>query len=172
MKTYQEFINENKSVLKYFSKYQRYKSIISKNIDDITDEDIEFILNYLVDEEGVIMGESFDVGVYKKPDILKHLLSHIKNIQNKPNPIILYRILNVKSKNDINLKNLGKHYQLDDKELTGILDFSNGWVIKIETDKSNINLDYMFRTNIGFPHEFEVTLKEYSDYKILAIYYK
>jgi hypothetical protein len=177
MKTFQQFLNEethwtnqDNIIYKRMDLYQRYKSIIAKNIDDITPDDIKFVLDYLVDEEGVIMCEPFDERTCEKPDILKHLLSHFKNVQNESNPITLYRILNVQSKDDINLKRLGKHYQLSDKELRYTLDFSDGWIIKIKTDKKNINLDYMFRTNIGFPNEFEVTLKDYSDYEILDIY--
>jgi len=175
MKTFKEFLNEE-SINEWrdvpIESFERYHSIKTKNIDDITLEDIKFVLNYLADEEGLIMGE-FVGGVYTKSDILKHLLSHFKNIQNEPNPITLFRILNVSSKNDINLKRLGKHYQLSDMNLGNLdLGFSNGWVVKIETDKSNINVDFMFKTNIGYPNEFEVTLKDYSDYKILDIYEK
>lgn len=175
MKTYQQFIKESdeqiyKSVKRRMDKHQRYKSIISKHIDNLTDEDIEFVLDYNL-SNGVEMGCALDPGVYKRPDILKHLLDHFHTVQKMSNPITLYRILNVKSKEDINLRNVGKHYQISDVDLCNVLDFCDGWIVKVLADKKDINLDYMIRTNIEFPYEKEVTLKEYPEVDVIGVYH-
>lgn len=102
-------------------------------------------------------------------------------LQNIPEPLILYRLLNVKSQKDIKKDKLGKHY-VGDKEMFDDEDFldsasilngndkiENWYIVTIETNKDNLDIDSMLGNRAEYPTEFEFTIKDDKNIKIIGI---
>ena len=101
----------------------------------------------------------------------------LKNMPSKP---ILYRLLNVSSKADINTKNLGKSY-VGNKDMYDDPDFLESFlyrygeeqkkwfIIKIETALNNIDIEHSMSIVAEYPDEIEFTLIDDRNLKILDI---
>jgi len=103
-----------------------------------------------------------------------------KIINDLPNSINLYRILQVDKRSDINKKNLGKHFT-DNKDnfndgFLQSLGFSRGeiqekkfYIVTIAIDKTQIDFENTIATRLTHPYEDEYTLKENANYKIIEV---
>jgi len=93
---------------------------------------------------------------------LKDLINWYKSL---PNELILYRIVNVDDKNQINLKKLGSHYSYDKLGLSSSHSFVTGYgdkkyLITVRANKSMIDVTETLSNNILYPSEKEITLKD------------
>jgi hypothetical protein len=101
-------------------------------------------------------------------------------IKNIPETVTLYRLLNVDNEESINKDKLGLHY-VGDKDMFDDYDFvesfmhrygekTKKWfVVKIETEKENIDLGQTLGNRAEYPNEFEISLKDDNNLKIIEI---
>jgi len=102
-------------------------------------------------------------------------------LNNIPNPLFLYRLLNVDDKKDINLKVLGKHW-VGDKDMLEDQDFlysssilggndpiKKWFIITVETSPDNLDIEQMLGNRAEYPEEYEFTLKDDKDLKVINI---
>lgn len=102
-------------------------------------------------------------------------------LKNIPNKLILYRLLNVDSINDINKKELGRSYvgdkdMFDDEDflysasiLSGNDPIKTWYIVTIETTPDNLDIDTMLGNRAEYPTEYEFTLKSSVNLKIIDI---
>jgi len=102
-------------------------------------------------------------------------------LNNIPDPVILYRLLNVKNKEDIDKNNLGIHFVgdsglFDDSDflysasiLSGNDEILNWYIVTIETTEDNIDIDSTLGNRAEYPYEYEYTIKNDIDLKIIDI---
>ena len=98
-------------------------------------------------------------------DQLNTLINHYDNLQNK---LTLYRIIYLNDPNDLNKNNIGKHYSENKQDLInnhydrgslyGNQQGEYAYLITIETNKTNIDIEKSIENNILYPHEQEITL--------------
>lgn len=103
----------------------------------------------------------------------------LQNLQKALNneEVILYRILDVSSKEDIDIEQLGNHFTLDynifydDVTLfdIGIKKNKKLFVVKITSPIENIDMENTIEANINYPFEKEVFLKTLDNIDILNI---
>ena len=101
---------------------------------------------------------------FEDNDIKTELKGLKKHLENLPEEIKLYRIINVDDKSDINLKQLGSHYSHSKKDLLDSHTFAAGhgdkkFLITVNAKKSQIDLFSTLENNILYPNEQEITLK-------------
>lgn len=142
---------------------------------------IEFAQDFL---DRVYKGEPW--GHHSYEDIEDRVLDFAKSdfpygLQNIPNPLILYRMLNVSSVDDINRSALGKHYvgdksMFDDEEFLYSASILGGnkkverlLIVTVETTPDNLDIEDMLGIRAEYPEEYEYTLKNDNDLKILDI---
>lgn len=94
-------------------------------------------------------------------EVLDDIINTVKTL---PNPIKLYRIIHVDSKDDIDLRNPGSHYGKNKKDLLSSHSFADGvgdesYMITVLAPKSLIDIEETIYNNVLYPHENEVTLK-------------
>ena len=88
----------------------------------------------------------------------------------------LYRILSVNNIDEINQRNLGKSYVGTKKlfneeffESIGIQRNKQMFVVTIETDLKNIDLYETINSKMEYPEEYEYSLKNWENLKIINI---
>ena len=101
-------------------------------------------------------------------------------IQNIPNTIKLYRLLNVDSEEAINKEELGKHF-VGDKDMFDDYDFvesflhrygeeTKRWfIVTIETTKDNLDIGQILGNRAEYPNEHEFTVKDDKNLNIVEI---
>ena len=103
-----------------------------------------------------------------------------KLIKTLPNPMFLYRILQVDSKRLINKKSLGKHFTDNkdnfDENFLSSIGFSIGdieeqkfYIVTIQVNLSEIDFENTIATRLAHSYEDEYTLKTNANYKIVEI---
>jgi hypothetical protein len=159
VKNFGQFLNENK-----FIDYNEF----SGDLDDLTLEERE-VLEQLLNETG---------GEFDLEDLIEDLngLKTYKNIN-------LYRIIWIKNKEDIDVKNLGLHYvsnldaygdwiqdlypfhfREDEPDIKDDL-----WLITISVPTQDIDYKATLVKNIKFPYEYEIQLKTDNNIKVMSI---
>lgn len=104
-----------------------------------------------------------DMGM-DKSEAQSELNSIIRRIENLPDDITLYRILNVDDEQDINKKQIGSHFSNRKKDLLSAHYFvdagkENYFLVKVKAKKSMIDVMSTLENNILYPNENEITLK-------------
>lgn len=94
-------------------------------------------------------------------EILDSLIYRIKNL---PDPIKLYRILQVDDENEIDKTKLGSHYSTSKKDLLQSHSYITGsgekyFLITVNSPKKLIDIRETITNNILYPNENEITLK-------------
>jgi hypothetical protein len=99
----------------------------------------------------------------------EELISLVNYINKLPTQLILYRIICVDTKEEINTKVVGSHYSLNRDNLTtnhyrrgsvaGDCRGEKVYLLTVTSDKTNIDIMETLSNNILFPHEEEITLK-------------
>lgn len=132
----------------------------------------EFILNKLkenllkenIDSKKLLvlaMKHSFENETLAKNYITKS----IKELNNLPETITLYRVIFVKNENNINKNEIGSHYVINRKQLEQshqLISHVGGgvpFILTVKSPKSLINLENTLENKIMYPHENEITLK-------------
>ena len=140
----------------------------SGDVDDLTSEEREVLEQLLNDTES-----EFDL------DYLIEDINRLKTYEN----IFLYRIIWVKNKEDIDVKNLGLHYvsNLDSYGdwIEDLYPFHNRedepdieddlWLITISVPTQDIDYKATLVKNIKFPYEDEIQLKTDNNIKLIGI---
>lgn len=175
LKTYESFNFDDNKYQAYVKKYgkefadailksSQKKSKISLNIDSSNDDIIEFIKR-----EGINIVTSSDT----EEEVIEKALDIMNYIRNNN---ILYRVIAVENKEDIDTDNLGKHYtiskdRIDDMFLDQIgIDLDSPmYLVSVEVDKSNIDVEKTIKKVTEWSHEDEVLLKDDSNVKIINI---
>lgn len=102
---------------------------------------------------------------YNHDDAVEILNHHIEWFQSLPNELKLYRIIYVDDESEINMKQPGKHYSIDYKNLTMYHEFVTGYgekkfLITVLANKSMVDVQDTISNNILYPNEMEITLKQ------------
>jgi hypothetical protein len=92
---------------------------------------------------------------------MRYLKKHLENL---PEEIILYRIISVDNKEDINTKLPGSHYSHSKKDLISSHNFTTGYgekkfLITVKAKRNQIDFFSTLENNILYPNEQEITLK-------------
>lgn len=99
-------------------------------------------------------------------------------LQNMPDPVTLYRILQVNNKEGINKLNLGYHFvgdinKFNEEFFDSIgLEKKTHWkkfIVTVETNLDNINFKNSVITAINYPNEHEYRIKDDSKLEIIDI---
>jgi hypothetical protein len=97
-------------------------------------------------------------------------------LQSIPNTVTLYRILSVNNVDEINKRNLGKSYvgtkKLFNEEFfdsIGIQRNKRMFIVTVETDSKNIDLYETINSKMEYPEEYEYSLKNWENLKIINI---
>ena len=154
--TIREYLNENKFITSYGVEY----SSLEEWAYDYAKEHAEGFNNY---------GEAKE-----------YLDWFFKQMKTLPNPMILYRILQVESEKFINKKSLGKHFTDSkdnfDENFLSSLGFSRGdieeqkfYIVTIQVNLSEIDFENTVATRLAHSYEDEYTLKENANYKIIEV---
>lgn len=152
--------------MKYLNPYKVFESQSQSHF-SISDEDI----NKLLDDQQ---------GFNTREDAKEYLDSMIKHYKSMGNTINLYRVIFVEDKGDIDSDNLGEHWTHKEvidtdwlrkiKETNDTPDYFKTYVIEGHFKMSDINWDYTLHTNMQFPNEEEITVKENPfNYKIYTL---
>lgn len=101
---------------------------------------------------------------FSNEDIKSELVGLKKHLQNLPEEIKLYRIINADNKKDINLIQPGSHYSHSKKDLMNSHTYTAGYgdkkyLITIIAKKNQIDIFSTLENNILYPNEQEITLK-------------
>ncbi len=80
-----------------------------------------------------------------------------------PNKLVAYRVLNTKSKTDINTNEIGSHFGMNKQMLLdsrGYVDNyqTNVYLVTAVIEKSQINIQETLSNRILYPHENEITV--------------
>ena len=99
-----------------------------------------------------------------KSEADKELEYHLDKIENLPDELTLYRILNVDNEEDINKKQLGSHYSNRKKDLISSHNFvdsgkENYFLVTVKAKKSLVDKMSTLENNVLYPNENEITLK-------------
>lgn len=152
------------------------KRHIIKSFDGITKLDLEKKMATLVNS----FQPSWTVEETIQNCLRKTKIKYPDGFKNIPNQIHLFRYLLVKDESEIKKHQLGIHY-VTDKDIIDyeFLDSINampvnempqkGFIVEIETTKDQIDIDGTIESNLYFPDENEITLKDNSKYKIVNI---
>jgi hypothetical protein len=158
--------------LKYLKRFNENKFLdyneFSGDVDDLTLEERE-VLEQLLNETG----SEFD---------LDYLIEDINRLKTYKN-INLYRIIWIKNKEDIDVKNLGLHYvsnldsygdwiedlypfhfREDEPDIEDDL-----WLITISVPTQDLDYKATLVKNIKFPYEYEIQLKTDNNIKVISI---
>ena len=104
-----------------------------------------------------------------------------RGLKDIPNPLKLYRLLNVGSQDDINKNNLGNHFVGDKKMfydehfldsasiLNGNDEIKKFFLVTIETTSHNLDIDQILGNRAEYPLEYEFTLKDDTNLKIVNV---
>jgi hypothetical protein len=111
------------------------------------------------------MLKHFEVMGIHKDEAEEKLDSLIDYIKNLPDPVKLYRILVVDSKEDINTEELGSHYSTDRRDLISSHSYLTGsgekyFLVSVKAPKKLIDINETISNNILYPNENEITLKK------------
>jgi hypothetical protein len=137
----------------------------------------EELTNRYTNQTGV-EDDVYEIGMVKEDDFLKHsayddsemsqeLLNNLKyTLKRLPSTVTLYRVVFLKSKEDLNQMELGSHYVLDKNDLdgshySGSKYGANGspFILQVKVSKNDIDYNTTIITNMKYPHEKEITLK-------------
>lgn len=107
----------------------------------------------------------FEVMGIHKDEAEEKLDSLINYIKNLSDPVKLYRILVVDSKEDINTEELGSHYSTDRRDLISSHSYLTGsgekyFLVSVKAPKKLIDINETISNNILYPNENEITLKK------------
>lgn len=161
--------------MKYIKVYETFKFHTNELYDETA---LDFVNKYYSDETG----ESY-YGDYN--EILNRVNDFVttdfpQGLNNIPDRVVLYRLLNVNDITNINKSELGKSY-VGDKEMFDDIDFLESFlfrygekikkwfIVTIETDRSNIDLEGSMGNRAEYPDEFEIVLKNDINLKIIDI---
>lgn len=111
------------------------------------------------------MLKHFEVMGIHKDEAEEKLDSLIDYIKNLSDPVKLYRILVVDSKEDINTEELGSHYSTDRRDLISSHSYLTGsgekyFLVSVKAPKKLIDINETISNNILYPNENEITLKK------------
>lgn len=101
----------------------------------------------------------------------EQLKSLIRLFNKLPDPVRLYRLIFLESKDKFNRDEPGSHYVLSKERLirdhydSMLYDYSKfenskPFILTIEANKNKIDFDETIKNNLAYPHEEEVTLKD------------
>lgn len=107
---------------------------------------------------------------YDEDEMFDRIKDVVEEYKKFPDPVILYRIVNAKSQEDINLDEVGEHWIADEHQIfDGDFLLSIGWenwpqedkifLIAAKVPHSNIDVLQTLVQNISFPNEREINLK-------------
>lgn len=110
----------------------------------------------------------------------EELISLVNYINKLPSQLILYRIICVDSKEEINTSVVGSHYSLDKNNLksnhygrgsiAGDCRGEKVYLLTVSSPKTNLDVMETLSNNILYPNEKEMTLKNKGqDVKVLSI---
>lgn len=178
--------------MKYLKLYEQWNSYVPQTedyfnrLEDFNEEDYNQIaLDYAnkyykdeVDSKGPY-GNYFDI-LDRLNDFCNEDFPN--GLNNIPYNIELYRFLNVESESDINKESIGKHF-VADKDLFEDYDFVESFlyryisrdelkkcfIVTIETTSDNLDIDQILGNRAEYPSEFEFTLKNDKNIKIIDI---
>jgi len=111
-----------------------------------------------------------DMG-YDQGSAKEELKSLVDFMNSLPKEILLYRIIHLENKKILDTKKLGSHYSYDKENLLNShygrssVSFLNQdgqtVLVTVKVDKKQIDLVETLSNNILYPHEMEITLKDY-----------
>jgi len=111
-----------------------------------------------------------DMG-YDQGSAKEELKSLVDLMNSFPKEILLYRIIHLENKKILDTKKLGSHYSYDKENLLNShygrssVSFLNQdgqtVLVTVKVDKKQIDLVETLSNNILYPHEMEITLKDY-----------
>ena len=129
--------------------------------------------------ESIDIDEIIDANIQPDQDynkIKSNLVDFYNMIQNLPDIITLYRVLNIGSKAGLN-PDLGSHFTLEKKfnddflysiGLKGV-NKENLKIISIKTNKSNIKIGRTLAQHVMYPQENEIYLNKHYTYTNLKV---
>lgn len=176
-KKYKKFLDKNidKPInnIRIIKKFKSFESLdyeeFTGDIDDMTVGEIKTLENLLLETESDLM--------------LNDLISNLKDIK-KHDEIILYRLIWIKDKENIDIKKLGNHYvgslnSFDNEWISNLYPFyhrenepdieNDLWLVTILVPTEDIDYKATLVKNIKFPYEEEIQLKNNSNIKIIDI---
>ena len=144
---------------------------------DYCDTGYELLQNYY--QDGL-------AGLYGKEEVEERVIDFCQDdfpigLNNMPEVIVLYRLLNLENESEIRKNNLGIHFvgdknMFDDKDflysasiLSGNDSVRNWFIVTIETDIENINIESTLSNRAEYPYEYEYSLSSDSNLKITDI---
>jgi hypothetical protein len=171
--------------MKYFKLFENfyeeefYYKMSEFNEDDYHPTAVEYANKYYRDEKNPrgAYGDYFEI-VDRLDDFCTTDFPY--GIQNIPNPVKLYRLLNVESEEAINKEELGKHF-VGDKDMFDDYDFvesflhrygeeTKRWfIVTIETTKDNLDMGQILGNRAEYPNEYEFTVKDDKNLNIVEI---
>lgn len=94
----------------------------------------------------------------------------LMTIRNSPGErIVLYRFLDLKNKNALDMNELGVHYVPTPDAPEGVPIGGKTYMITVETDKRDIDVEMTVWTNARHPQEEEITMNQSASTKVLKI---
>jgi hypothetical protein len=124
----------------------------------------EFILNeFKINRKSLL--HDLQLMDYSLEDAKDELQYHIDWFKSLPNQLILYRIIYIDGKDNINMKEPGSHYSMDKENLVNFHEYAIGigdekYLLTVVADKSLIDAQTTISNNILYPNEKEITLKK------------
>lgn len=156
-KEWSELSNQEKRALQIKASQEIKPKVIDKKID---------INNKLVNSVIKLYSKDWQHNFETKDDLQKYLFDSIEEIEKLPSKVILYRVLDLKHSNSINMKVLGNCYVLDKRLLTdedflnsiGIYSdrFNNLYCIEILINKQDIDIKSTLGQRLLNPEESEI----------------
>jgi hypothetical protein len=170
----------SKEMREQIDKVKNFKQFVNESIQNELDADLrEYAKQFVLDEYYTD---------FEQEEALENIYKFIDNdfpngLQNLPNKVLLYRILDINVK-DLNPNKIGQHF-VGDKNLLFNSDFLNsiefidktelphkiketGIIVTVEVDKDDIDLYETIRTKGNYLSEFEYTIRS-SNYIIKNI---
>ena len=154
--------------------FKKPKKHIVKSFVNITKLDLQKIVTTFDVKLSSQVGWSIDESISNIMDKLK--LNYPLGFKNIPPTINLFRYLDVEDVSEIKQHKLGVHYVTRQTDITHeFLDSINanpdhdGYIVEIETSKSQIDVNETIINNLLFPDENEITLKEKANYKVVNV---
>jgi hypothetical protein len=113
--------------------------------------------------DGKLLGYLDEMG-YDYEDAIIELSRLKKYIKDLPSEIILYRIIRVDSKDEIDTESIGSHFSREKEDLLMSHDYVTGvgnryYLITVLAKKRQVDVEETITKNILYPNEQEITLK-------------
>jgi hypothetical protein len=166
--------------MKYIKLFEEYdeEDEEDENFEDYDETALDYANRYYRDETGHLpYGDYYEILDRLNNFCTTDFPYGIKNI---PDPVTLYRLLNVDSIDDIDKDKLGKYY-VGDKEMfedEAFLDsffyrygedVKKWFIVTIETSRENLDIQDMLGNRAEYPEEYQVTIRNDRGLKIIDI---